>query len=97
MYDKERLREQKEVDSVHSEVKLSDDRQAKVNDRKKELEAILAGMQKLESEFDDLDDDFDDELGLLLKPEELADLTRQAERNVANRKMVFEDDDDDDV
>lgn len=39
---------------------------------------MLAGMEELESEFDDLDDDFDDQLGLLLKPEELAAITKQA-------------------
>ena len=35
---------------------------------------MLAGMQKLESEFDELDNDFDDDLNNLLKPEELAEI-----------------------
>ena len=60
---KERLLAQKEQEfkaEVYEEIKLSDDKQAQVDKRKKELEAMLAGMQQLESEFDDLDQDFDD-------------------------------------
>lgn len=69
---KERLLAQKEQEfkaEAYEEIKLSDDNQAQVDKRKKELEAMLAGMQQLESEFDDLDQDFDDQLGSLLGPE----------------------------
>ena len=65
---KELLRVQKENEykEESKEIKLSDDKQAQVDNRKKELEAMIANMQKMESEFDDIQDDFDDELSLLL-------------------------------
>ena len=60
---KELLLAQKEQEfkqEAYEEIKLSDDNQAQVDTRKKELEAMLANMQHLESQFDELDADFDD-------------------------------------
>ena len=37
------------------EVRLSEEKQAKVDNRKQELEAMLASMQEMEKEFDELD------------------------------------------
>ena len=70
--EKERERAEKEQvfkEEAYEEIKLSDDKQAQVDARKKELEAMLANMQEMESEFDDFDTNFDDELGKLLKPD----------------------------
>ena len=47
-------------EGAFEEIKLSDDNQAQVDKRKKELEAMMANMQLMESEFDDIEDDFDD-------------------------------------
>lgn len=54
---------------AYEEIKLSDDKQAQVDSRKKELEAILANMMKMDSEFDELDAELDHDLSLLLKPD----------------------------
>ena len=37
------------------EVRLSEEKQAKVDNRKQELEAMLASMQEMEKEFDEID------------------------------------------
>ena len=68
---KEKLLRQKEEEfkeEAYEEIKLSEINQAQVDSKKVELEAMLANMQKLEAEFDELDADFDDQLGLLLTP-----------------------------
>ena len=70
--EKERERQAKEEkfnEDAYEEIELSDDKQAQVDVRKKELEAMLASMAEMESEFDDIDADFDDQLGLLLQPD----------------------------
>ena len=54
---------------AYEEIKLSDDKQAQVDTRKLELEAMLANMMKMDSEFDELDAELDDELSMLLKPD----------------------------
>ena len=41
------------------EVRLSQEKQAKVDNRKQELQAMLASMQEMEKEFDELDAGFD--------------------------------------
>lgn len=41
-------------------IRLSDFNQAQVETRKKELEVMLANMQQLESEFDEIDQEFDE-------------------------------------
>ncbi len=56
--EKERLLEQKEelsIQNSYKDIKLSDEKQAKVDKKKKELEEMLANMLKLESEFDEID------------------------------------------
>ena len=68
---KEKLLREKEEEfkeEAYEEIKLSEVNQAQVDNRKIELEAMLANMQKLEAEFDELDADFDDQLSLLLAP-----------------------------
>ena len=57
------------MSEAYEEIKLSDDKQAQIDNRKKELEAMLANMQMLESEVDELDAEFDDQLSALLKPD----------------------------
>ena len=47
-------------DAAIEEIALSEANKAQVEARKRELDDMLANMQKLESEFDDLDDEFDD-------------------------------------
>lgn len=41
-------------------IRLSDFNQAQVETRKKELEVMLENMQQLESEFDEIDQEFDE-------------------------------------
>ena len=51
------------------EVRLSKEKQAKVDNRTKELEAMLASMQEMEKEFDELDAGFDAQLANVLSPD----------------------------
>ena len=51
------------------EMRLDQEKQAKVDNRKQELEAMLASMQAMEKEFDELDAGFDEQLSSMLSPE----------------------------
>ena len=51
------------------EMRLDQEKQAKVDNRKQELEAMLASMQAMEKEFDELDAGFDEQLSNMLSPE----------------------------
>ena len=59
--EKERAERQEEFkrEGDGEEITLSDANQAQVEARKKELDAMLANMQLMESEFDELDEEFD--------------------------------------
>ena len=75
--EKEKLLEQMETDFKSEaleeirleEIRLSEENTAKVDTRKKELEAMLAQMQKMESEFDELDAGFDTQISNMLSPD----------------------------
>lgn len=51
------------------EMRLDQEKQTKVDNRKQELEAMLASMQAMEKEFDELDAGFDEQLSNMLSPE----------------------------
>ena len=51
------------------EIRLSEEKQGQVDTRKKELEAMLASMQEMEKEFDELDAGFDAQLANMLPPD----------------------------
>ena len=65
----------------YEEIKLSEDKQAKVDARQAELQAMLANMQMIDAEFDELDNEMDEQLSLLLKPD-LAGLEDQVPASV---------------
>ena len=69
--EKERAERQEEFkrDAAIEEIALSEVNRAQVEARKKELDAMLADMQQDESDFDELDEEFDDQLDQLLGPE----------------------------
>ena len=56
-------------EEAYEEIRLSEEKQALVDARNQQLRAILASMQELEAEVDDLDADFDTQLNALLKPD----------------------------
>ena len=75
--EKEKQLEQMETEFVTNareeirleEMRLSKEKQAKVDNRKQELEAMLASMQEMEKEFDELDAGFDAQLANILSPD----------------------------
>lgn len=69
--EKERAERQEEFkrDAAIEEIALSEVNRAQVEARKKELDAMLADMQQDESDFDELDEEFDGQLDQLLGPE----------------------------
>ena len=98
---KERERAEKEQvfkEESYEEIKLSDDKQAQVDTRKKELEAMLANMHLMESEFDDdLGADFEDPLDSLLKPDLSGFNVSDLVTSKSNKKLrpIAEEDSDD--
>ena len=56
-------------EEAYEEIRLSEEKQALVDARNQQLRTILASMQELEAEVDDLDADFDTQLNALLKPD----------------------------
>jgi len=57
---------------------------------------MLANMQKLESEFDEIDAEFDMQFSELLDPADLTDLNTFVNRPALTKGDIIEEDEDDD-
>ena len=81
---KEKLLQEKEREFIEEarEVVLSSERQQQVDKRKQELEEVLKGMMALESQFDEIDKEFDEMSSFLIKdlelPASIADIVAKA-------------------